>query len=84
MKQPRAIEICAQRRFETIREIANLERVVFFAHYDKDPAMGNPRQGWAHVLMLSDLGQLQTEQVQQRVAKLKEVWEANWSALAGC
>ena len=67
--------------FETIREIANLERVVFFAHYDKDPAMGNPRQGLAHVLMLSDLGQLQTEQVQQRVAKLKEVWEANWSAL---
>lgn len=31
--------------------------------------------------MLSDLSQLQTEDVQQRVANLKEVWQANWSAL---
>lgn len=67
--------------FEIIREIANLERVVFFAHYDRDQNLGNPRRGWAYVLMLSDLGQLQTEQVQQRVANLKEVWQSNWSAL---
>ena len=67
--------------FEIIHEIANLERVVFFAHYDKDQNLGNPRRGWAYVLTLSDLGQLQTEEVQQRVANLKEVWQANWSAL---
>lgn len=67
--------------FEIIREIAGLERVVFFAHYDKDSRLGNPRQGWSHVLMLIDLAQLQTPEVQTRAVELKSVWQRHWSGL---
>ncbi|MCP5181253.1 MAG: hypothetical protein H6993_00130 [Pseudomonadales bacterium] len=67
--------------FEMIREIAGLERVVFFAHYDRDVTQGNPRLGWSHVLTLVDLAALQTAPVRSRAEALRSVWQDNWQAL---
>ena len=32
---------------ETLLQLAELEQLVFAAHYDQDPVAGNPRNGWA-------------------------------------
>ena len=37
--------------FEMLTNIAELQRVVFFSHYDRDERRGNPRDGWVHVLL---------------------------------
>ena len=31
---------------ETLLQLAELEQLVFAAHYDQDPVAGNPRNGW--------------------------------------
>ena len=41
--------------FEILSKLAEFERVVFLAHYDKDVAMGNPRVGWTYVIAIHDL-----------------------------
>ncbi len=43
---------------EVLLKLGELDRVVFFSHYDHDQIGGNPRLGWAYVLTIRDLGSL--------------------------
>ena len=64
--------------FEVLRELAELERVIFAAHYDKDPVEGNPRKGWIKVGLINDLSSLIGEDVQLKATELKQMWAAGW------
>lgn len=67
--------------FEVLLEVGQLQRVVFFSHYDKDTGQGNPRAGWAHVLTIHDLSQVIPDPVPGRAEDLKAAWEAHWDTL---
>ena len=66
---------------ELLLKLGELEKVVFFAHYDRDSATGNPRSGWAHALTVRDLGALTPEPARGSTIVLVETWQENWSGL---
>lgn len=41
--------------FEILKELANLEQIVYASHYEKDDKTGNPRTGWVKVGIVKDL-----------------------------
>ena len=61
--------------------LGELDRVVFFSHYDHDQIRGNPRSGWAYVLTIRDLGAMSGAPVDAVSADLVGAWENNWSRL---
>jgi hypothetical protein len=67
--------------FEMLVKLGELDRVVFFGHYDRDPQMGNPRSGWAYVLTIRDLGKLTPDPAKARSSELVDMWQKNWSGL---
>lgn len=70
-----------QAGFEMIVHLSDLQRVAYLAHYDRDPVGGNPRKGWAAVLVLKDLAVLMPDDVKAATNELADTWEANWSQL---
>ena len=68
--------------FEVLTEIAELEQLVFAAHYDQDPVAGNPRVGWVKVELISDLSALISDQVHRDAIHLMQTWRNNWAAMA--
>ncbi len=68
--------------FEVLTEIAELEQLIFAAHYDQDPVAGNPRVGWVKVELISDLSALISDQVHQDAVYLMQTWRDNWAAMA--
>jgi len=66
---------------ELLLKLGELDRVVFFGHYDKDEIRGNPRLGWAYVLTIRDLVALTSEPAVSSSADLLRVWDENWSGL---
>lgn len=66
---------------QLLLKLGELERVVFFAHYDTDSEAGNPRAGWAHALTIRDLGSLTPEPARSSTVSLVEIWQQNWSGL---
>jgi len=67
---------------ELLLKLGELDRVVFFSHYDHDPIRGNPRLGWAYVLTIRDLSSLTGTQAGDASIDLVTTWEKNWSRLA--
>ena len=66
---------------ELLLKLGELDRVVFFSHYDKDEVRGNPRSGWAYVLTITDLAALTSEPAVNSSADLLRVWRENWPGL---
>lgn len=66
---------------EVLLKLGELDRVVFFSHYDRDPVRGNPRLGWAYVLTIRDLASLMHEPVASSSRDLLEIWDDNWEGL---
>ncbi len=66
---------------QLLLKLGELERVVFFAHYDTDSEAGNPRAGWAYALTIRDLGSLTPEPARSSTVSLVEIWQQNWSGL---
>lgn len=66
---------------ELLLKLGELEKVVFFAHYDTGSLAGNPRAGWAHVLTIRDLGSLTPEPARSSTVSLVEIWQQNWAGL---
>ncbi|MFQ6006091.1 MAG: hypothetical protein ACE5OQ_11370, partial [Woeseia sp.] len=62
---------------ELLLKLGELERTVFFARYDRDDQLGNPRTGWAYVLTVRDLGDLTREPARSSAANLVRVWNDN-------
>jgi hypothetical protein len=67
--------------FELLMKLADLERVVFLAQYDRDKVGGNPRTGWIYVLAIRDLSKLVPAPVPARAELLQQVWRENWEGL---
>ncbi|TLY85375.1 MAG: hypothetical protein E6K34_11425 [Gammaproteobacteria bacterium] len=67
--------------FELLTRVAELERVVFLAQYDRDAAGGNPRTGWTYVLVIRDLSAVVPPPVPAQAAELQRVWSGNWEGL---
>jgi hypothetical protein len=67
--------------FEILTKLADFERVVFLAHYDRDSANGNPRIGWTDVIVIHDLASVAPPPLESKAARLREVWRDNWEQL---
>ena len=67
--------------FEILTKLAEFERVVFLAHYDRDKRNGNPRVGWTYVIVMDDLAAVMPGKVGPRANELRKVWAENWEGL---
>lgn len=67
--------------FEVLTNLAELEQIIYAAHYDKDPDKGNPRTGWVKIGLIVDLGSLISIPVEDKARQLKTVWGDNWEAM---
>ncbi len=67
--------------FEVLGRLAELERVVFLAQYERDTRAGSPRTGWTYVLAIRDLAALEPAPLPARAAQLQKVWAENWEGL---
>lgn len=67
--------------FELLTKLAELERVVYLAQYDRDAAGGSPRVGWTYVLVIRDLSEVVPSPVPAQAAELQQVWGDNWQGL---
>ncbi len=66
---------------ELLMKLGDLDRVVFFSHYDKDMVRGNPRSGWTYVLTIRDLAALTDEPAIGSSVELTAVWSERWADL---
>src|ERR1700732_1950948 len=60
--------------FELLTRLAELERVVFLAQYDRDVARGSSRNGWTYVLAIRDLSTVTPAPLPARAEELQRVW----------
>ena len=67
--------------FDVLREIAELELIVYAAHYDQDTEAGNPRKGWVKVGVIQDLALLMPKDAQQAATNIKSAWQNNWTRM---
>src|SRR5256884_9706867 len=67
--------------FELLTRVAELERVVFLAQYDRDAAGGNPRTGWTYVLVIRDLSAVGPPPGPAQAAGRPRGWSGNWGGL---
>jgi len=44
--------------FEVLTVLAELEQIIYAAHYDKDTKEGSPRKGWVKIGLIVDLDSL--------------------------
>jgi hypothetical protein len=66
---------------ELLLKLGELDRVVFYSHYDRDSERGNPRSGWAYALTIRDLASLMHEPAVTSSNALIETWQQDWSGL---
>lgn len=71
-----------QAGFEMLMTLGDIHQIVFFLHYDKDEVRGNPRRGWAKVLLVADLARIMPPSVAASAESLTVTWGADWSVLA--
>ena len=67
--------------FELLLQLAELEQLVYAAHYDRDPERGSPRDGWVKVGLIADLGYSCGEEVHTAALALRETWSDHWERL---
>ena len=71
-----------QSAFEILLKLGELQQVVFHSHYDRDTAdKGNPRTGWAYVLVVNDLAHVLESPMPALTDRLRGVWGEHWSRL---
>src|SRR5206468_3999295 len=62
--------------FEILTKLAEFERTVFLAQYDRDRTQGNPRIGWTEVIVIHDLASVAPAPLESKAVQLREVWRA--------
>src|ERR1700730_9732385 len=67
--------------FELLTRLAELERVVFLAQYDRDVAGGSPRTGWTYVLVIRDLSAVVPAPVPAQAAEAQRGCAGDWEDL---
>jgi len=66
---------------ELLLKLGELDRVVFYSHYDNDETRGNPNSGWAYALTIRDLGALMNEPAKSSSVELIGIWQRHWSGV---
>ena len=61
--------------FEMLHELAELQLIADYAHYDKDTMQGNPITGWGRLLYMRDMSLLMSLEVASETELLTKVWE---------
>ena len=69
--------------FEILTKLAEFERVVFLAHYDRDRTLGNPRIGWTYVIVIHELSEVVPGAIEPKASELRAIWKDNWEGLGG-
>ncbi|KAF7781443.1 hypothetical protein PRUB_b0659 [Pseudoalteromonas rubra] len=64
--------------FEMLRELAQLEQLIYIAHYDQDKTQGSPRKGWVSVGLINDFSYLTNSELQHSATTLRATWSDNW------
>ena len=67
--------------FEMLLTLGEVHQIVFFRHYDQDEVRGNPRLGWAKVLLIDDLATIMPAEVAASAGSLSAAWRNDWAAL---
>ncbi len=67
--------------FEMLKELSNLEQIVYYAYYDKDKKEGNPRKGWVKVGLIVDLSIISFNKENIKVDELYKTWTNSWATI---
>lgn len=70
-----------QAGFELLVTLGEVHQIVFFLHYDQDEDRGNPRLGWAKVLLINDLSTIMPPSVEAAADSLSTTWGTDWAVL---
>ncbi len=65
--------------FEVLKELGELEQIVYALHYDHDQVNGSPRKGWVTVGLIQDLSMLISPSAHASATTLKQTWSNNWA-----
>jgi hypothetical protein len=68
--------------FKVLTVLAELEQIIYAAHYDKNTVEGSPRKGWVKIGLIVDLSSLISKSSEERAQKLKAAWQKNWEIMA--
>jgi hypothetical protein len=67
--------------FAMLMELAELQQLVDYAHYDKDVVKGNPISGWGHLLYIRDMSYLVSAEVVAVTEVLMKIWGDEWQTV---
>ena len=67
--------------FSMLMELAELQQLIDYAHYDKDVFKGNPISGWGHLLYVRDMSHLVSAAVVTETEALIQVWGDEWQTV---
>ncbi|WP_125717217.1 hypothetical protein [Pseudoalteromonas rubra] len=67
--------------FEMLKELAQLEQLMYIAHYDQNKIEGSPRKGWISVGLINDFSYLTNGELQKSATRLKATWSENWQSI---
>ena len=65
--------------FEVLKELAELEQIIYSGFYDHNISEGNPRKGWVRVGLILDLSSLISDSVNLQANKLQQSWSEHWN-----
>jgi len=68
--------------FQVLNELAELEQIIYAAHYDQDKIAGSPRKAWVKVGLIVDLSVLIDSSVEKKTKALHMSWAASWESIA--
>ena len=67
--------------FSMLMDLAELQQLIDYAHYDKDVVKGNPISGWGHLLYVRDMSYLVSAEVVAETEALIQVWGDEWQTV---
>ncbi len=70
-----------QASFQMLTSLAEMQQIVYHAHYDRDTVRGSPRTGWVYVDTISDFSSALPAPVPGCAADLLSAWRDHWEAL---
>lgn len=65
--------------FEVLKELSELEQIIYSGFYDRNITEGNPRKGWVKVGLIVDLSSLISDSVKQQANVLHHTWSEHWN-----
>jgi hypothetical protein len=68
--------------FEVLGDLGELQTIVNYAHFEADNELGNPIDGWKHVIMIRDLSRLLKPDAKKAGETLYISWQNNWENLS--